>query len=105
MRSHVRWFLVILLLVAFAVWVSLPTTLISNVPESCYGGSQPRPKPEQGLHLDFNSDCDEDFTINVRQALGLDLVGGLRVLLQAELPPGSFTVDDLRLAANNVEKR
>ena len=41
----------------------------------------------------------------VPQSLGLDIVGGLRVLLQAELPPGSFTVEDLREAANSVSRR
>jgi protein-export membrane protein SecD len=44
-------------------------------------------------------------TSPVPQSLGLDIVGGLRVLLQAELPAGSFTVEDLREAANNVARR
>jgi preprotein translocase subunit SecD len=105
MRSQIRWLVLILLLVVFAVWVSLPSTIIINVADSCYDGTTNNTKPVQGLHLDFDGDCKEDVGINVRQVLGLDLVGGLRVLLQAELPPGSFTVDDLRLAANNVEKR
>jgi preprotein translocase subunit SecD len=106
MRGQIRWLILILLLVVFAIWVSLPSTLITNVADSCYEGTNTNTtKPVQGLHLDFDDDCVENIGINVRQVLGLDLVGGLRVLLQAELPPGSFTVDDLRLAANNVEKR
>lgn len=106
MRGQIRWLVLILLLAVFAIWVSLPSTLISNVADSCYEGTNSNnTKPVQGLHLDFDDDCKEDVGINVRQVLGLDLVGGLRVLLQAELPPGSFTIDDLRLAANNVEKR
>jgi preprotein translocase subunit SecD len=105
MRSQIRWLVLILLLVVFAVWVSLPSTIITNMADSCYDGTTNNTKPVQGLHLDFDDDCVENIGINVRQVLGLDLVGGLRVLLQAELPPGSFTIDDLRLAANNVEKR
>lgn len=105
MRSQIRWLVLILLLAVFAIWVSLPSTIITNVVDTCYDGTTNNTKPVQGLHLDFDGDCKEDVGINVRQVLGLDLVGGLRVLLQAELPPGSFTVDDLRLAANNVEKR
>lgn len=39
------------------------------------------------------------------QPLGLDLVGGLRVLLQAELPDDAYTTDDLRETANSVSRR
>jgi preprotein translocase subunit SecD len=105
MKGPIRWLIVIVLLAAFAVWVALPGTIITNVSATCYQGTDSTPAPEQGIHLDFNGDCDEDFSLNVRQALGLDLVGGLRVLLQAELPPGTYTIDDLRQAANNVERR
>jgi preprotein translocase subunit SecD len=105
MKGQTRWLVLTLILVVFAIWVSLPNTIITNVSDTCYDGTPDKTKPEQGLHLDFNGDCQDDIGINVRQVLGLDLVGGLRVLLQAELPPGSFSVDDLRLAANNVEKR
>lgn len=104
MRGHVRWLVLILLLTLFAVWVSLPGTKISNVPDSCYKDTPGGP-PAQGIHIDGDGDCNEDFSINVRQTLGLDIIGGLRVLLQAELPPGSYTVDDLRNAANNVSRR
>ncbi len=85
MRSHVRWLVFIVVLTIFCVWVSLPDN--------------------QGIHLDTDNDGKEDIGLNVRQSLGLDLVGGLRVLLQAELPPGAFTIDDLRQAANNVARR
>lgn len=85
MNHHFRWLVVILLLVAFCVWVSLPDTT--------------------GIHWDSDGDGVADAGLNVQQSLGLDLVGGLRVLLQAELPPGSFTVDDLRQAANSVARR
>jgi protein-export membrane protein SecD len=103
MSANWRWLIVILLIGFFAVWVSLPDTVLSNVAETCYfEGLTP---PEQGIHLDFNEDCREEVKINVRQALGLDLVGGLRVLLQSELPPDLYTQDDLREAANNVGRR
>ena len=39
------------------------------------------------------------------QPLGLDLVGGFRVLLQAELPPDAFTADELQETANSVSRR
>jgi protein-export membrane protein SecD len=107
MKGSLRWVIPIVLLTLFALWVSLPNTIITNVAESCYTASSGTPitRPEQGIHLDFDGDCTDEISLNVRQVLGLDLVGGLRVLLQAELPPGSFTIDDLRLAANNVERR
>lgn len=103
MAEHLRWFAVIALISAFSLWVSLPGTILTNVAATCYGEGETL--PEQGVHLDFNGDCTEEVRIDVRQSLGLDLVGGLRVLLQAELPPESFTIQDLREAANNVSRR
>jgi protein-export membrane protein SecD len=85
MSSHVRWLIVIILLTIFSVWVILPDT--------------------QGIHLDTNNDGTPDFNINVKQSLGLDLVGGLRVLLQAQLPVGTFTADNMSATANNVSRR
>ncbi|NDJ60583.1 MAG: protein translocase subunit SecD [Chloroflexi bacterium] len=85
MTHQGRWLVFIVLLTAFALWVSLPDTT--------------------GFELDFNNDGTVDFALNVQQSLGLDLVGGLRVLLEAELPPGSFTTEDLRETANNVARR
>jgi protein-export membrane protein SecD len=105
MQGHIRWLVVILLLTAFAVWVALPGTLLTNVPDVCYTSDNERTPPTQGIHLDFDNDCQPEIQVNVRQALGLDIVGGLRVLLEAELPPGSFTVEDLTQAANNVSRR
>ncbi len=104
MRGHVRWLILILLLTGFAIWVSLPNTKISNVTDSCYNTSD-NLKPDQGIHLDFNDDCKDDFGLNVKQVFGLDIIGGLRVLLQADLPAGSYTVEDLRNTSNNVSKR
>lgn len=81
MARHYRWLAVIVLLVAFCVWVSLPDT----------------------TGLDWNNDGELDLV--VEQKLGLDLVGGVRVLLEAQLPVGSFTADDLQRAADNVNRR
>lgn len=103
MKSHVRWLVFIVLLAIFAVWVALPNTQLIQVSDSCYDDVSK--KPTQGIHLDFNDDCKEDLTLNVRQSLGLDIIGGLRVLLQADLPPGSFTVEQLRETSNNVSRR
>ncbi len=85
MSANFRWLIVIILLTVFATWVSLPDTT--------------------GIHIDTNNDGTNDVNLNVKQSLGLDLVGGLRVLLRADLPAGSYTADDLREAANNVAKR
>jgi protein-export membrane protein SecD len=104
MRRHVYWLIFIVILTAFCVWVALPNTRISNIPDSCYKDTPGGP-PQQGIHVSFTGECTPDIQLNVTQSLGLDLVGGLRVLLQAELPPGSFTVDNLRDTANNVGKR
>ncbi len=67
-NRHVIWLVLITLLVAFAVWVSLPTN--------------------PGFRVDFNRDgvYEIDRPIVVRQ--GLDLAGGLKVLLEADLPEG-----------------
>jgi protein-export membrane protein SecD len=103
MARHLRWLAVIAIITAFSIWVALPNTILTNVSPTCY--SEEKPAPVQGIHLDFDGNCEEEVRLDVRQSLGLDLVGGLRVLLQAELPPGSFTVQDLRETANNVGRR
>lgn len=81
MARHYRWLVAIIALVLFCVWVSLPDT----------------------TGLDWNNDGELDLV--VEQRLGLDLVGGVRVLLEAQLPQGSFTQEDLQRAAENVNKR
>lgn len=85
MQSHTRWLIFIVILTVFCIWVVLPDT--------------------NGIHIDTNGDGNDDIGLNVQQSLGLDLIGGLRVLLQSQLPSGSFTQEDLRTAANNVERR
>lgn len=85
MSSNLRWLIFVILLTAFAIWVDLPDN--------------------QGLHIDSNGDGTNDINLNVQQNLGLDLVGGLRVLLTAQLPAGSFSASDLQQTANNVGRR
>jgi protein-export membrane protein SecD len=85
MSKHYRWFVIVVLLSAFALWVALPG--------------------QREFTLDINNDGIPEFTFNAQEALGLDLVGGLRVLLQAQLPPDQFTVEDLRETANSVNRR
>jgi protein-export membrane protein SecD len=85
MTRHYRWLVIIILLALFCIWVALP----SNT----------------GFTFDPNNDGTPEFQLNVKQSLGLDLVGGLRVLLQAELPPDQFTAEDLRETANSVGRR
>lgn len=83
MRTHYLWFLFVLVLTLFAVWIVLPANLVP-------------------FTVDFNNDGEPDFD---EFSQGLDLVGGLRVLLQAELPPDAYTTDELRETANSVSRR
>ena len=43
--------------------------------------------------------------LHITQSLGLDLVGGLRVLLQADIPTQNFSREELAETANNVSRR
>ncbi|MDL1902956.1 protein translocase subunit SecD [Anaerolineae bacterium CFX9] len=85
MARHIRWLIVISLITVFSLWVALPDNT--------------------GLHIDRDGDGEPEFSLNVQQSLGLDLVGGLRVLLRSQLPAGTFTRDELQQAANNVSRR
>ncbi|MCU0496743.1 MAG: protein translocase subunit SecD [Anaerolineae bacterium] len=85
MSKHYRWLVFVVLLFAFGLWASLPST--------------------EGLRIDLNNDGENEVDLALRQSLGLDLVGGLRVLLQAELPPDQYSSEDLQNTANNVSRR
>lgn len=85
MGTHLRWLLAILVLSVFCAWVAIPK--------------------EEDFVLDFNDDGEADFLILGEQPLGLDLVGGLRVLLQATVDPSTFTTEDLAETANSVGRR
>lgn len=78
MRTY-RWLIVILTVVAVAVWIDLP-----NNP---------------GIHIaGINKDIDT--------RLGLDLVGGVQALLEADLPEGTVVdVEKMQTATRIVENR
>lgn len=85
MQRHTLWLIFIVMLTAFATWVSLPDN--------------------PGIFIDIDQDGAPEFALHVTTSLGLDLVSGQRVLLQAELPPGAFSLEDLQQTANNVARR
>ncbi|UCF27732.1 MAG: protein translocase subunit SecD [Chloroflexota bacterium] len=78
MRTY-RWLIVILIIVAVAVWIDLP-----NNP---------------GIHIGaYNRDIDT--------RLGLDLVGGVQALLEADLPEGAAVdTEKMQTATRIVENR
>lgn len=78
-KGYTRWVLPILIIVAAAVWIVLPSN--------------------PGIHLGpINRD--------VRLVRGLDLQGGLRVLLEADLPADvAVTAEQIQTARNIIENR
>jgi preprotein translocase subunit SecD len=77
--SHYRRFVFILLIMASAIWIVLPDN--------------------PGIHLSF---LNKDFAV----VQGLDLQGGLRVLLEADLPETTeIEPEQLNTAASIIEKR
>ena len=79
MHRYQRLFILILVIIALAVWVVLPNN--------------------QGIHL-----LGIDRSIQTR--LGLDLVGGVQALLEADLPAGAtVTSDNMSTARSIVENR
>lgn len=103
MSKHYRWFALIVLIVAASLW------LISDAqkPEFLLRGRDPEQMAncrEQERITQLPQNC-QRFEGSFEFSEGLDIVGGLRVLLEAELPPGSFEVNDLRETANNVSRR
>lgn len=85
MMTHIRWLVIIILLSVFSVWMINPK--------------------ETDFAPDFNGDEEPDIYLLGQQPLGLDLVGGLRVLLQTTVDPSTYTIEDLQETANNVERR
>ncbi|MFZ4812887.1 MAG: protein translocase subunit SecD [Phototrophicaceae bacterium] len=83
MQRQTGWLIAILGIAIFCTWMALPST--------------------NGTAIDFNFDGTPETVIN--QPLGLDLVGGLRVLLAAELPPDAYTPEELQETANSVARR
>lgn len=85
LMKHLRWLALIVVLTILCVWVVIPK--------------------EENFTLDFNDDGEADFVILGQQPLGLDIVGGLRVLLQAAVPNDQFTPEELAETSNNVSRR
>jgi protein-export membrane protein SecD len=85
MSRHYIWLLVIILIGMFALWVVIPGN--------------------PGVVIDINNDGEPEFSLQTEPRFGLDIVGGLRVLLQAEVPEGTFSPDDLSETANSVTRR
>ncbi|GAB4322572.1 MAG: protein translocase subunit SecD [Phototrophicales bacterium] len=100
MSNHYRWLLAIIVLVAATFYIVLPN---NNPPQFLRRGGDPDALRECELIVP-PQDCSE-YEGTFDYQLGLDLVGGLRVLMQAELPPDAFNADDLAETANNVERR
>lgn len=104
MSSHYRWLMFIILLSASALWITLPQT---EKPEFLLrGGNEQRLAEclQQQQETEENLDCDQ-FQPDFEFSQGLDIVGGLRVLLEAELPEDAYTIEDLQETANNVSRR
>lgn len=108
MSSHARWLGFIVLLTVFCMWIATPPEFKGVQTEECAEATaeaQAELKCTENIELDFNGDGENDFVLNITQSLGLDLVGGLRVLLQADIPINNFTLEDLSETANNVSRR
>jgi preprotein translocase subunit SecD len=85
MSSHLRWLVVTIVVAVVSIWMILPDN--------------------PGIHLDFNNDGEEEFSRDVEVRPGLDLQGGLRVLLAADLPADQITGGDMETARRIVENR
>ena len=108
MSSHARWLILIVLLTLFCIWIATPPAFKGVQTDACAdvpADEQGQLKCTENLEIDFNGDGENDFVLNITQSLGLDLVGGLRVLLQADIPAGNFSLDELSETANNVSRR
>ena len=108
MSSHVRWLIVIVALFLFCIWVATPPAFKGVQVEACAEASEAELdnlRCTENLQIDTNGDGEFEFVLNITQSLGLDLVGGLRVLLQADIPADSFTIEELSETANNVSRR
>jgi protein-export membrane protein SecD len=99
MSRHYTWLVLIVIMMVGAIWLLLPDTpkpdfLLRGADEEALATCERNPE----------ADCSE-FKGDFEFQQGLDLVGGLRVLLQAELPPEAFTLEDLKQTANSVTRR
>lgn len=108
MSSHARWLVFIVLLTVFCIWVATPPDFKGVQTEACANVSveeQQDLKCSENFEVDFDNDGENDFVLNITQSLGLDLVGGLRVLLKADIPIANFSMEELAETSNNVSRR
>ena len=108
MSSHARWLIFIVLLTVFCIWVATPPEFKGVQSDACAsldGEELDDLKCSENLAIDTNGDGIDEFVLNIAQSLGLDLVGGLRVLLQADISAENFAPEDLNETANNVSRR
>ncbi len=78
-RGYYRWLIPILVIVGVAIWVVLPTN--------------------PGIHIG-------SFDRDIKVVQGLDLQGGLQILLEADLPPGEeATSEQMQTARDIIERR
>ncbi len=82
---HVTWLVLVLLMVSFAGWVSDPDTT--------------------AFKLDFNFDGTPEINSPVTVRQGLDLAGGLQVLLEADAPAAQITADSMNEARRIINDR
>ena len=85
MRNPKRYLIPVLLLIAFAIYIDLPSTTAITIPNPF--GTKPL------------------FEQPVQTRLGLDLQGGVQALLQADAPCDQITDDEMETARTIVEKR
>jgi len=78
-NRHITWMVIIILMISFGGWVALPDN--------------------PGFKVDFNGDGVPEINRPVLVRQGLDLAGGLQVLLEADIPSGqiqSGSMDEAR---------
>ncbi|MGB1286038.1 MAG: protein translocase subunit SecD [Aggregatilineales bacterium] len=111
MKNHFYWLGFIVLLSAFCLYVALPAATKGVTPddEAC-DILREDPYADTGdvrcvehIQININDTREPEFQISVNESLGLDLVGGLRVLLQTDLD--NVEADQLSETANNVGRR
>ncbi|NPV68965.1 MAG: protein translocase subunit SecD [Anaerolineae bacterium] len=85
MSGHIRWLIVTIVVAVVSIWMVLPDN--------------------PGIHLDLNNDGKAEIARTIAIRPGLDLQGGLRVLLAADLPADQITAGDMETARRIVENR
>lgn len=102
-QRTVLWLTLVIVLIGLCVYLIAPDT---PKPDFLLRGGNEEALREcvRQSATDITADCSR-FEPDFEFSQGLDLVGGLRVLLQAELPSDTFTREELQETANNVGRR